>query len=64
MSLSSNFVQFIRGWTTKAESIRLHDHDLASYFDKFFTLFVIYNRLYTEATFTLWRDGRVRATRP
>jgi hypothetical protein len=64
MALSSNFVQFIRDWTTKAESIQLRDHDLASYFDKFFTLFVIYNRLYTEATFTLWRDGRVEPPDP
>jgi hypothetical protein len=45
MALSSSFVHFIRDWTTKAESIQLRDHDLASYFDKFFTLFVIYNRL-------------------
>jgi hypothetical protein len=48
MALSSSFVHFIRDWTTKAESIQLRDHDLASYFDKFFTLFVIYNRLYTS----------------
>lgn len=64
MSLSSNFVRFIEGWSQKADSIDLVDHDLGSYFDKFFTLFVIYNRLYAEATFTLWRDGRIEPPDP
>ena len=59
MALSSNFIRFIHGWKQKADSIRLRDHDPASYFDKFYTVFVIYNRLYAEATLTLWRDGTV-----
>src|SRR5438552_7333190 len=64
MSLSSNFIRFIEGWTQKADSIHLASHDLASYFDKFFTLFVIYNRLYSEATYTLWRDARIEPPDP
>src|SRR5437762_166515 len=59
MPLSDNFQEFIRGWTSKAERILLHDHDIATYFDKFFTLFVIYNRLYAEATYQMWRDRTI-----
>lgn len=60
MALSHEFIDFVSRWREKADLIRLRDHDLSSFFDKFFTLFVIYNRLYAEATFTLWREGRIR----
>jgi len=59
MPLSDNFQEFIRGWTSKAERIVLHNHDIATYFDKFFTFFVIYNRLYVEATYQMWRDRTI-----
>src|SRR5206468_1979516 len=59
MPLSENFHQFYRGWSEKAAQIDATDYDPTPYFDKFFTLFVLYNRLYAEATFTLERDGRL-----
>ena len=61
MTLSEGFTDFYQGWREKAQTIALHD--LADYFDKFFTLFVIYNRLYAEATFYLWRQGAISPAR-
>lgn len=57
MALSLVIELFVERWLQKAEAIQLNQNDLASYLDKFFTLFVIYNRLYMEATFQMWRDG-------
>jgi hypothetical protein len=61
MTLSAGFNDFYRGWSEKAQRIDLLD--LTDYFDKFFTLFVIYNRLYAEATFYLWRQGAISPAR-
>jgi len=61
MALSAAFNDFYRGWSERARRIALHD--LTDYFDKFFTLFVIYNRLYAEATFYLWRQGTISPAR-
>ena len=55
MAPSSNYIIFVRGWQQKADKIKLCENDFATYFDKFVTLFIIYNRLYREATFTLWQ---------
>jgi len=54
MSLSLEFKDFYSAWMTKAKD---HDHSLASAFDRFYTLYVVYNRLYAEATFVLARNG-------
>jgi hypothetical protein len=59
MALSMEFQDFIRRWIDKAARIELKD-DLATYFDKFITTFIVYNRLYAEATFTLWRQGTIK----
>ena len=61
MTLSAGFNHFYRGWSERAQRIALRD--LTDYFDKFFTLFVIYNRLYAEATFYLWRQGTISPAR-
>jgi len=55
MALSPEFVDFYRRWMEKANN---HGRDdLSDYFDKFFSLFIAFNRLYAEATFILARKG-------
>ena len=56
MTLNPEFSKFVTDWLTKANKIQLSS--TATYFDKFFTLYVAYNRLYAEATFTLNRNDR------
>lgn len=51
MPLSQEFSEFYTSWLQKANQYT--DNDIRSCFDKFFTLFVVYNRLYAEATFRL-----------
>ncbi len=53
MPLSSEFEEFYRRWLEKADDY--HGQTLNDYFDKFFTLFVLFNRLYAEVTFILYR---------
>ena len=53
--ISTEFSEFNNRWTNKAEAIQLND--LADYFDRFFTLYVIFNRLYCETALTLERKG-------
>ena len=55
MSVNPEFSRFIQSWLQKAEGIELTDSN--AYFDRFFTLYVVYNRLYAEATFILARGG-------
>jgi hypothetical protein len=57
MSLNQDFKDFVRNWLNKADCIVLADS--STYFDKFFTLYVVYNRLYAEVTFTLARAGQI-----
>lgn len=57
MTLNPEFSKFVTDWLTKANQIQLRLP--ATYFDKFFTLYVAYNRLYAEATFTLSRNGQI-----
>ena len=53
MALSSEFIDFVERWKHKADSYSEQtDQDV---FDHFFTLFVVFNRLYSEATFVLHR---------
>lgn len=48
---------FCENWIEKAEA---HDNgSLQDAFDKFFTLFVVYNRLYVEATFRMSNNGEI-----
>jgi len=58
MAISQECGAFISRWMHKANLIELDD--LASYFDRFITLFVAYNRLYAEATFELCRAGSIK----
>ena len=55
--LSPNFHTFYSNWRRKSDEY-LRD-DLESAFDHFFTLFVIYNRLYAETTFLLARRNEI-----
>jgi hypothetical protein len=52
--LNREFNDFYHNWRAKADE--LDGVDVRSAFDRFFTLFVIYNRLYAEATFELARQ--------
>ena len=51
MPLSPEFIGFYTSWVQKAREYT--NDDVRNCFDKFFTFFVIYNRLYAEATFCL-----------
>jgi hypothetical protein len=55
--LSSEFQGFYDDLLEKA--LRYNDDNLKECFDKFFTLFVVYNRLYAETTFVLARKGAI-----
>jgi hypothetical protein len=59
--LSPEFHRFHAEWRAKADQYQ--GPDLQSAFDRFFTLFVIYNRLYAEVTFHMARNGRINLTR-
>jgi hypothetical protein len=58
--LSLEFHRFHTEWRAKADQYQ--EPDLQSAFDRFFTLFVIYNRLYAEVTFHMARNGRINLT--
>ena len=49
---------FSQNWLRKAENIT--GNDLQDHFDKFFTLYVVYNRLYVEATYRLANNGHIK----
>ncbi len=51
--LSPQFQQFCTNWLVKAEAY--NEGTIEGCCDKFFTLFVVFNRLYAEATFELAR---------
>lgn len=53
--LSSELERFIDNWLFKAE--QYSNTSVEECYDKFFTLFVVFNRLYAEATFELARRG-------
>ncbi len=61
MALSYEFQEFYHAWMSKATEYGTEE--LRDCFDKFFTLFVVYNRLYAEVTFTLVRKRRIRRLR-
>ncbi|MBA4311748.1 MAG: hypothetical protein C0417_03865 [Chlorobiaceae bacterium] len=55
--LSGEFQNFYKTWLNKADSY--HTDDLSDIYDRFFTLYVLYNRIYAEVTFTLVRAGEI-----
>ena len=59
MAHSPEFREFYSRWKEKS---RAYQSDLQGSFDRFFTLYVLFNRLYTEATFRLGQRGDVKIT--
>jgi len=59
--LSTEFFDFCDNWIQKADGYSTNS--LQECFDKFFTLFVVYNRLYVEATFLLHRKRKINILR-
>ncbi|MCU1266225.1 MAG: hypothetical protein JWM21_2543 [Acidobacteria bacterium] len=58
MALSNQLKEFTRRWRAKA---RPHgEQSLRQSFDRFFTLYVVFNSLYAEATLCLARQGCVK----
>jgi hypothetical protein len=53
MTISQEFLNFVRNWQHKSEEY--NTTNLRSCFDKFFTLYIVFNRIYAEATFSLAR---------
>jgi hypothetical protein len=58
MALSPELTTFCHNWRTKAEAYC--SEEIGGAFDRFFTLYVAFNRLYAEATFRLARRGQVK----
>lgn len=56
--ISWELQEFCERWLQKAREY--NGQNVRDCFDKFFTLFVAYNRLYAELTYFLARKGRVR----
>lgn len=59
--LTAEFERFMEAWMTRARGYGDENQD--GCFDKFFTLFVVFNRLYSEATFELNRRGTITLPR-
>jgi len=55
--LSPEFSRFCNQWIERAN--RYGDQSIDDSYDKFFTCFVVFNRLYAEATFELARRGEI-----
>ncbi|MEI7636246.1 MAG: hypothetical protein WCJ37_03000 [Syntrophus sp. (in: bacteria)] len=55
--LSGEIERFINQWMNRAQQYT--DTNIDGCYDKFFTLFVVFNRLYAEATFELARRGSI-----
>lgn len=55
--LNSEFQRFSDEWLQRAKAYTGRDQN--EHYDKFFTLFVVFNRLYSEATFALQRAGEI-----
>lgn len=55
--LSPEFENFCTNWLEKADAYGNSNHD---HFDRFFTQFVVFNRVYAEATFRLAQQGIIR----
>lgn len=57
MALHPHVQDFYREWLDKADSYE--QENLSNYFNKAFSLFTLYNKLYAEATFTLARNNEI-----
>jgi len=57
MGISAELATFCQNWHTKAEGYS--QDDVAGAFDRFFTLYVVFNRLYAEATFRFARSHNI-----
>ncbi len=57
MALHPHVQDFYREWLGKADNYQ--EENLSSYFNKAFSLFTLYNKLYAEATFILARNGEI-----
>jgi len=55
--INQEIENFCEKWIEKADNY--NDNNLQDVFDKFFTLFVVYNRLYVEATFRMSNRGEI-----
>ena len=55
--LSPEFERFVHEWLAKAAQYT--DTSIDDCYYKFFALFVVFNRLYAEATFELARRGNI-----
>jgi len=62
MPLSHQLRIFPDNWRGKAHAYAVDD--LAGAFDRFFTSYVVFNRLYAEATYRLARHGRLNLREP
>ncbi|MGA7221846.1 MAG: hypothetical protein WBX16_03235, partial [Candidatus Acidiferrales bacterium] len=62
MPLSHQLRIFADNWRGKAHAYAVDD--LAGAFDRFFTSYVVFNRLYAEATYRLARRGRLNLREP
>lgn len=49
--------EFSQRWINKADNIQGEDMNVL--FDKFFSLYIVYNKLYTEVTHTLSNEGKI-----
>jgi hypothetical protein len=54
MAISIELHDFVSGWQRKAKRYKVDN--LRNCFDKFFTLYIVFNRIYAEATFSLARQ--------
>jgi hypothetical protein len=57
MALHPHVGDFYTEWLAKADNYQ--DESLSDYFNKAFSLFTLYNKLYAEATFTLARANEI-----
>ncbi|MCL0019113.1 hypothetical protein MKT11_008535 [Providencia rettgeri] len=57
MALHPHVGEFYAHWLEKSDGYK--DETISSYFNKSFSLFVLYNKLYAEATFILNRRGEI-----
>jgi hypothetical protein len=55
--LTPEFENFCESWLRKADAYKSSVHD---HFDRFFTQFVVFNRIYAEATFRWARQAGIR----
>lgn len=55
--LNQEITVFCENWLDKATKI--DDSTMAGSFDKFFTLYVVYNRLYVETTYRMFNEGQI-----